>query len=398
MLQNRINISIIFNYLRDNGASYRARIARDLGISAPAVARAIEKLLNEEYVIESERMQMDNGRKASQVSVNAERGYIIGVDLLSDPIKLGISDFGGTIHEVFLAPPIDTAMNFTDYIIATIDWTFRSFEKKIKRSNIRVLALGLGVPAVVDPRTGVILFANYYEKFIHSNFYEHLVERYPFPVFIENTANLSAIGEWKHGAGRGARNLVFIELGNGIGAGIIFDGDLYRGAQGAAGEVGYFVTNPEGLAKPQGLDFNGSTFGYLESKASLESMYRWGGMEPELFVGSGFPTAASLFEAAQSGNKTALQIISNALQHLTVSIVNILLLLNPEMVIIGGAACELPGADSLILNPLMDAVRKHYPFAPAQIHLSSVGANACLVGSIQFALDSLVIHAYPYRL
>jgi len=392
MLQNRINISIIFNYLRDNGASYRARIARDLGISAPAVARAIEKLLNEEYVIESERIQMDNGRKASQVSVNAERGYIIGVDLLSDPIKLGISDFGGTIHEVFLAPPIDPAINFTDYIIATIDLTLRSFEKKIKKSNIRVLALGLGVPAVVDPRTGVILFANYYEKFIHSNFYEHLVERYPFPVFIENTANLSAIGEWKHGAGRGARNLVFIELGNGIGAGIIFDGDLYRGAQGAAGEIGYFVTTPKGLG------FNGSTYGYLESKASLESMYRRGGMDPELAVGSGYPTSASLFKAAQSGNEIALGIINNALQHLTVSIVNILLLLNPEMVIIGGAACELPGAASLLLNPLMEAVRKHYPFAPAPIHLSSVGAKACLVGSIQFALDSLVIHAYPYRL
>lgn len=391
LLQNRINISIIFNYLRDHGASYRARIARDLGISAPAVARAIEKLLNDEYVIESERIQMENGRKAAQVSVNAERGYIIGVDLLADPIKLGISDFSGIFRDTFLGLPKDPSEDFTDYLIASIDKALHEFGKQTLKKEARVLALGLGVPAVVDPQTGAILYANYYEKFLQSNFYERLVEHYPFPVFIENTANLSAIGEWKQGVGRGARNLVFIEYGNGIGAGIIFDGDLYRGAQGAAGEIGYFVTAPDGLG------YDGSTIGYLESKASLESMYRRGGMEAGL-AEVGYANAASLFEAARSGDGTALGIIKTALKHLTVSIVNILLLLNPEMVIIGGASCELPGADSLILNPLIDEVRRYYPFAPAPMYLASIGANACLVGSVQFALDSLVVHAYPYRL
>jgi predicted NBD/HSP70 family sugar kinase len=391
LLQNRINISIIFNYLRDHGASYRARIARDLGISAPAVARAIEKLLNDEYVIESERIQMENGRKAAQVSVNAERGYIIGVDLLADPIKLGISDFGGTFLATLPGLPKDPAMDFIEYLIASIDVALKGFCKKTLRKKARVLALGIGVPAVVDPQSGAILYANYYEKFIQSNFYERLVEHYSFPVFIENTANLSAIGEWKHGVGRGTRNLVFIEYGNGIGAGIIFEGDLYRGAQGAAGEIGYFVTAPDGLG------YEDSTIGYLESKASLECMYRSGGVESGL-EGNGYPNATSLFEAARSGDETALGIIRIALKHLTVAIVNILLLLNPEMIIIGGATCELPGADLLILNPLIDEVRRCYPFAPAPIYLASIGANACLVGSVQFALDSLVVHAYPYRL
>ncbi|MGD9941199.1 MAG: ROK family transcriptional regulator [Clostridia bacterium] len=391
LLQNRINISIIFNYLRDNGASYRARIARDLGISAPAVARAVEKLLVDEYVIESERIQMENGRKAAQVSVNAERGCIIGVDLLSDPIKLGISDFAGNFHDFFLALPKNPAMDFTDYIIASIDTALQDFRKKTRNRKVRILALGLGVPAVVDPQTGEILYANYYGKFIHSHFYSRLVDHYSFPVFIENTANLSVIGEWKHGVGRGARNLVFLEYGNGIGAGIILEGDLYRGAQGAAGEIGYFITTPDGLG------YDGSTIGYLESKASLESMYRRGGMDSALESG-GYQTAAALFTAASSGDETALGILSVAIKHLTVAIVNILLVLNPEMIIIGGATCELPGADSLILNPLIDAVRKFYPFAPAPIYLASIGANACLAGSVQFALDSLVVHAYPYRL
>ena len=384
LLQNRINISIIFNYLRDHGASYRARIARDLGISAPAVARAVERLLTDEYVIESERIQMENGRKAAQVSVNSERGYIIGVDLLADPIKLGISDFSGTIRDTFLGLPKDPAEDFTKYLITTIDAALRDFRGKGSRKKPRILALGIGVPAVVDPQSGAILYANYYDTFIQSDFYERLVEHYTFPVFIENTANLSAIGEWKQGVGREARNLVFIEYGNGIGAGIIFEGDLYRGAQGAAGEIGYFVTTPAGLG------YDGSTIGYLESKASLESMYRRGGEEQGSDTDS-YPNAASLFEAARSGNENALGIIKIALRHLTVAIVNLLLLLNPEMVIIGGASCELPGADLLILNPLIDEVRRYYPFAPAPIYLASIGANACLVGSIQFALDSLEI-------
>jgi predicted NBD/HSP70 family sugar kinase len=391
LMQNRINISIIFNYLRAHGVAYRAQIARDLGISAPAVSRAIEKLLKDEYVIESEKVTVENGKKAAQVSVNAERGYIVGVDLLAEPIMIAISDFGGTLQDTYLAPAIDRTSDFSDYLIASIVSGLRAFEGKSAKGCAHILAIGIGVPAVVDPRTGSILSASLYEGIAKSNIHARVSGYFKIPVFIENISNLAAIGEWKRGVGRNARNLLFIEIGNGIGAGIILDGDLYRGAQGAAGEIGYFITESAGLG------YDSSKSGYLESRASLAA-FRLSGATPAEAPDSRYQSVTALLDAARAGASDAVGFIRDATRHLAAATINIMLLLNPEMVIIGGAICELPDIDVLILNPLIEEVIRNYPFTPASIRLASLGAKASLIGALQFALDSLVVHTYPYRL
>ena len=96
-LQNKINISVIFNYLRDHGPGYRAKISRDLQISAPAVSRAVENLKNKGFVIESEKLQTESGKKAAHLYINAAYGYIIGVDLIKKHISIAIADFNNTI-------------------------------------------------------------------------------------------------------------------------------------------------------------------------------------------------------------------------------------------------------------------------------------------------------------
>jgi predicted NBD/HSP70 family sugar kinase len=379
LLQNRINISIIFNYLRDHGAAYRAQLARDLGISAPAVSRAIEKLLKDEYVTESERVVVENGKKAARVCVNAGRGYIVGVDLLADPVTLAISDFGGSLHDSWAAAPMEAGANFSEYLVREIHAGIGAFESRTARPPLNVLGIAIGVPAVVDPRSGAILGGSLYEHIARSDFRDRVSGHFRVPVFIENISNLAAIGEWKRGVGRGLRNLVFIEIGNGIGAGIILDGGLYRGAVGAAGEIGFSIT------ESAGLDGGAGKRGFLESRASLVAL------------GPG-DSARAVFEAAASGDADAASLIGGALKHLAIATINLMLLLNPEMVILGGAVCELPGVEALILEPLKAEVSRNFPFRPATIGLASLGAKASIIGALQFALDSLVVHAYPYRL
>jgi glucokinase len=391
LLQNRINISIIFNYLRDHGTAYRAQLARDLGISAPAISRAIEKLLKDDYVIESERVKVENGKKAAQVSVNADRGYVVGIDLMSNPIKIAISDFGGVLRDTSVPPPFAEGSDFSGYLIASVDLALEAFAKKARKRRAKVLAIGIGVPAVVDPQTGAIISASLYESIASSNFADRLKERFKIPVFIENSSNLSAIAEWKQGIGRGARNLAFIEIGNGIGAGIILDGDLYRGAHGAAGEIGFFITEPGGLGH------GSSGTGYLESRSSLKALQLFRGGGPAVPGGSHSATAG-LFREALAGQPEALGVLDGARRHLAVAIINLILLLNPEMVVIGGAMCELPDAIDLILNPLIEEVARECPLMTTAIRLASLGANASLFGAVQFSLDSLIVHAYPYRL
>ncbi|MEI6387082.1 MAG: ROK family protein [Spirochaetota bacterium] len=398
LMQNRINISIIFNYLRDRGIAYRAQIARDLGISAPAVSRAIERLLKDEYVIESERVQVGTGKKAAQVSVNSGRGYIVGVDTLADPIKIAISDFAGILQQQSIAAPFDGSSAFSDHLIASIRSAIADFSKEAPEALVNLLAIGIGVPAVVDPQTGAILNASLYESLSTTNLPESLRLAFDVPIYIENISNLASIGEWKRGTGRDTRNMVFIEIGNGIGAGIILDGSLHRGPQGTAGEIGYFITEPSGLG------FDSSRGGYLERRASLSAFGSAGqgpagpvpaGKVPGL---AGFSSATALFEAAGKGDAEAISIIAKAVGHLALATVNLMILLNPELVVIGGTASEIPGAEGLMLRPLIEEVERSYPFPPATIKLSSLGSKASLFGAVQFALDSLVVHAYPYRL
>ena len=129
-LQNQINISIIFNYLCASGTAYRAQIARDMGMSAPAVSRAIEKLLKDNYLIESGKVRMGNGRKAAQVSLNAGRGRIVGIDLLSDPVKVAISDFAGNLLYSRDGPPVDEESDFSTFVISAIGDALAAFPEE----------------------------------------------------------------------------------------------------------------------------------------------------------------------------------------------------------------------------------------------------------------------------
>jgi hypothetical protein len=126
-LQNRINISIIFNYLRDQGSAYRAQIARDLGLSAPAVSRAIEKLRIDSYVIESEKRPVENGKRAAHISINADRGCVLGIDLLADPVEIAVSDFAGTILSSCTGRQKPTGMDFSAYLLRSIEDSLTEF-------------------------------------------------------------------------------------------------------------------------------------------------------------------------------------------------------------------------------------------------------------------------------
>jgi predicted NBD/HSP70 family sugar kinase len=388
-LQNRINISIIFNYLRDKGFAYRAQIARDLGISAPAVSRAIEKLRRDECIIESEKTPVENGKRAAHLSINAKRGYVLGIDLFTDPIGIAVSDFSGTILYSHAGRTVPDSSDYSAYLLDTIHECLLSFQQTAPERNVRILAIGIGIPAVVDPRTGSVLRGSLYDRIARTNIKSDLQARYPVPIYVENSSNLAAIGEWKRGVNRDIHNLLFIEIANGIGAGIIMDGGLYRGSEGSAGEIGYFLTETAGLG------YHDSRIGFLESRASLSAMRTKIEGSGE---GSGYASVAALCAAAAALEEPAATILHDMVRHLAVATVNIMLLLNPEIVVFGGAICDLPFFDSLILQPLFDEVSRNYPFTPTTLLKTSLGAKASIVGAVQFALDSLLVDMYPYRL
>jgi glucokinase len=201
--------------------------------------------------------------------------------------------------------------------------------------------------------------------------------------------------------GKGFSNLVFIEISRGVGAGIIFDNNLYRGSGGSAGEIGFSVTCVDGLF------YTDKNRGYLESKISLDAISERGRgackENPRSLIAAYAKRepksiAADLVcRCALEGDKTARRIIQETVDQLALVVVNLVAAISPEIIVLGGDFCSLPGVGELFLDPIKGAISRIVPFSHAQIALSSGKENACVVGAATLAIESLLVGKYPYR-
>ncbi len=395
-LQNRINISIIFNYVREHGPMYRAQIAKDLGLSAPAVSRAIENLIEEGYLIETEKIRTESGKKAARVIVNSDKGFVVGVDLMKEPIRIAVSNFNGEILSEFDCFNMTDEIDLESELIGEIRRIV-----KLQKNPRDLKAICIGIPAIVDGDgsvTSAILYANLEGK----NLKQSLEKAFKVAVFAENDANLSALAECEYGAGRDSRSFVFVEVGNGVGAGIILDRNLYRGFRGAAGEIGFSLLDSTGIGRRP------KRKGHFEDRASIDSIRQRataaatkGQRSILLSMAQGKSadiSPALVCQAAVAGDKSCRAILREAVDLLSAMILDIVLILDPERIVLGGELFHLPEAESLFVDPIRETLSKAVPFDIPQIVLSTLHENAVVVGASHMAIESLLVGVYPYKI
>jgi predicted NBD/HSP70 family sugar kinase len=402
MLQNKINTSVVFNYLRQCGPSDRAKIARDLRLSAPTVTRAIENLREDGYISEAGIGMTDLGKKARIFKINAERFFVVGIDLAKMRVRTAVCDFGGSIIENREGFRFSAETNVEIALFTEIDNSLERVRSIFEGRQGQLKAIAVGVPAISNPGTGEITGAVFYDNLVGLDIARLLKHRYSVPVFIDNVANLSAISEHAYGAGKRSANLIFVEISRGVGAGMLFDGNIFRGSGGSAGEIGFSVTSPEGLSYTSG------NRGYFESKISLDALAESGRIasleSPRSLLATratGDPNGVSaslVCRCALEGDDVARRIIQDAVERLSVVVVNLVAAISPEVVVFGGDICTLPGVKELFLDPVDKAISRIVPFSHPHITLSSLAENACVVGAATLAIESLLIGRYPYRI
>ncbi len=404
--QNEINISIIFNYLRERSAVYRAQISRDLSISAPAVSRAIEKLMERGYVVESEPIRTASGKKAVTVSLNVAKGCVIGMDLLKGNLKIGLFDYRGVMIDRWCGMRLAESTNVARDLISEIEQFLELVDSRLRQTGATIVpqlkAICVGVPAIVEAGsarlTSAVLFAN----LSGINLKQILGQRFNVPVYVENDVDLSALAENQYGQGRQHRDLVFVEVSAGIGAGIIIDNQLIRGVNGGCGELGYMVLGPADLGRTS------QTQGPLEQRASTEAMRQLALQAIEQNRATLISeraakspdgvTAALLCETALAGDEVAYEIVRGITGLLSAAIVNLIVTINPEIVVFGGEICSLPGFEELFLEPVREAVRVSVPFQLPEIVVSTLGEDAGVIGAAHMAIETLLLGKYPYRI
>ena len=403
-LQFKINQSIIFNYLRSNGPISRAKISQDLKISAPAVSRVIEKLISENYILETEKQETKSGKRPTLLALNIEKGLVLGIDLGSEKIRMSLMDYGGNIVKKYSGPEISDNLDIekilTQEIIKIIDDCKKN---KLNYSNPpKIQSICIAIPADVDPASGKILSASLYGSWKNINLKENIGSMVDIPVFIENNVNLASWGEKNYGRGKNFSNIIFLEISNGIKAGIIIDNLLLKGENGYAGEIGFSIADTDNLG------FKIVNKGFLEKFASITSLkYKAvrsikGGAKSSILSLAGDDISridpAIVCEAALQGDKLAREIIENVVKLLSIAVINLILIMDPKIIILGGYIYNLPYNNELFVKPIKSYIAESIPFEIPDIELSELGDDATILGSCFMAVETLLAGEFPYKI
>ena len=259
----------------------------------------------------------------------------IGVDVGGTKIAAGVVDREGRILKRVERP---TPRGGQDEFLATVDEVVTSLREE------GIGAVGFGMPSTIDQRTGRIV-NSVHVPVGDFDFRGHMAELLGLPVALDNDANAAAIAEWKAGAGEGARDMIMLTLGTGVGGGLILDGKPYRGSIGAGAEIGHMVLEFDG----EPCVGNCSGHGHLEQVAS-------GGAADRLasrILGAG-ATGRELVGAAREGNAEALEAIVGIGRRLGAAMGSLVNIFNPEVIVIGGGFSQ---ARDLFLEPALESLR-----------------------------------------
>ena len=403
-LQFKINQSIIFNYLRANSPISRAKISQDLKISAPAVSRVIEKLISDDYVLETKKQETKSGKRPTLLALNKDRGLVLGIDLGSEKIRMSLMNYSGNIVKKYVGPEILDSMGIEEVLEREVSKVFDDCKKnKLNYTNPpEIQSICIAIPADVDPASGKIISAPLYGSWRNINLKENIHSIFNIPVFIENNVNLAAWGEKNYGRGKNFLNVIFLEISNGIKAGIIIDNVLLKGENGYAGEIGFTIANTENLG------FKIINKGFLEKFASITSIKNKAiksineGEKSLIMDLAGNDInkidSSLVCRAAMKGDKLAKEIIENVVKLLSIAMINLILIIDPKIIILGGYIFNLPYKNELFVSPIKNYIKKSIPFEIPVIELSEFGDDAALLGSCFMAIESLLVGEFPYKI
>jgi glucokinase len=292
-----------------------------------------------------------------------------GFDIGGTRLKYGLVDRDGRlVHKGQVRSP-----EAIDDMLAVLEDTWVALKKKAPGP---VRSCGFGIAGFYSIKQRKILQSPNYASLNGYALVPALRKFIDVPVRIGNDANMAAYGEFKHGAGRGARSLVLLTIGTGIGSGIILDGRLWQGAGGYAGEIGHITVNPEG--EP----CNCGGRGCLETEASAPKLVR----DYQALSGRTDVTdSREVFVRAKTGDPAALESFRKCAYYLGIGLGIVINLLDPEKILLGGGVIA---AGKLLLGPTVEEARRRshrISFADCRIEKAALGNDAGLVGAAAWA-------------
>jgi glucokinase len=361
----------------------RVDLARIMNLAPSTVGIYVDHLVEEGFLYEGKAPAREFGRPPTILGLNPQAGRFIGVDFEARNIMAIAVDFSQRLLKQF--HDTITAAESVESILRKIE---RAIETVAAGDDRKILAIGAGVPGVIDPVKGIALSYKHIKGWAKVPLVRRLAERFGVPVFVENTVRTMALAELWFGQGRGLHNFICLGMRSGLGAGIIIDGQIYRGADNRAGEIGDWpceVANANRAAKSPAA----KAFTRLEEIASLQSLRnRLSGPSRPQASSQGTPDAdapiEALLHAAVAGDKVVLGFLDRVAQAFGLVLNQLNCAFNPEKIILAGA---FTGFGDRFLRPLEQSLRAFAPpgGAPTVVN-SQLGSFNGAIGAAALAV------------
>lgn len=365
----------ILRLIYDRSSVSRAEIIERTGYSAFLISKLCDRLLRGGFISEAGFGESTGGRRPTLLSVKSGLGHLIGIHMGTVNVRVVLTDIVGNVVEYVKAPShtdegpevaIPRLLSLLDEIL-----------RKAAISHQELRGIGAGISGVLDRASGTTLFWPKRPLWVNVPIRKILQERYNTTVQVEDTPRTMALAEQRFGGAQSAKQFIFLLLGAGIGAALFFDGQLYTGSGGFAGEFGHMM-----IAEGGPLCSCGNR-GCLEALVSASTLIQKAQQAISLGVsnhllrlaGGDARTIAveTVAQAARDGDRFSLRLLSEAGTQLAIGIVGLINLLNPELIVLGGGLSVAVGD---LLLPEIDRVVKDramiQPAGQVQLQLSKL--------------------------
>ena len=368
----------------------RTDLAEEMGLTRAAVTTIINDLIANGIILETESRSTASGRPPVVLEINPKHGLVAAIDMGAMHLSVALGDFCARILEEVEIP--FRIADGPEHCLQQANTVLGELLKKRGLTSGDLLGIGIGVPGPVIAEQGMVMAPPIMPGWDRFPIRSSLEEQWKTSVTLNNDAELGALGEWAYGAGRGERNLAFIKVGSGIGAGLIINRQIYGGTTGSAGEIGHLTVDENGPL------CNCGNHGCLEAFAGGHAI----ASQAKKLVASGKRTLLSeknidsltahdVAEAARRGDLPAQEIVKRSGTYIGIAIAGLINLINPSTVIIGGGVAQV---GDLLTVPIRQAVRERSLRASehaVKITTAMLGRRSSLIGALVQAIN-IAIH------
>lgn len=353
------NMNLVFRLIHKNGAMSRADIKKITSLSATTVSSLVEELIAGDFVEECGiKKTKSSGRKAVMLKVKADGGFFVGLDVKKNIIRADLYGLDFTLEK-----SVERCLSDTESLAMGIMQAIGVLSR-----NRKILGVTIGLPGVIDPGTNSLISSTVLASDDVKDIYGILKEAMPdVDLFIKNNSGLIALAERHFGHHGMADNLISVDINDGVGAGILVNGEIYEG-NGMGGEFGHIS-----------VDFNGrrckcGSFGCLELFVSV----------PEILSITGLASLEELKMKLDAGEKHCE--LSKAARALAFGINSIINLLDPEIIVIGGSVIAL---GEYFLSMVNEKFREIALIKDKKIVYSDIKENPVTLGGARFSFDRM---------